>query len=63
VKEAKPGDVVVEVRCRCDGAVLTAEYSVPNWRCGQCRRRATPGKRFRFDKAMQLVELAESEVA
>lgn len=63
MKEARPGDVLVEVRCKCAGAVLVREYAVADWTCGKCWQPASPGKRFQLDDEMQLVELEQAEVA
>lgn len=57
MKEAKAGDVVVEVRCKCAGAVLVREWAVADWTCGKCGQPASPGQRFRLDSQLQAVPI------
>jgi hypothetical protein len=55
VKEAKAGDVLVELRCRCAGAVLVREYAVADWTCNKGHQAEQVGPRFRLDGQLHAV--------
>ena len=57
MKEARAGDVVVKLRCRCASAVLVREYAVADWTCQKSHPASEVGPRYRLDDALVPIEI------